>query len=49
VGRQSVARVEEVVGKERVREEVYEGMGHGIVGNEMADFGEWMGSVLGME
>jgi predicted esterase len=49
VGRQSVAWVEEVVGKERVREEVYEGMGHGIVGKEMKDFGEWMGSVLGME
>ena len=44
--RESVERVEGVVGKERVEERWYEGMGHVIAGKEVAEWVDWVGRVV---
>ena len=46
MARETVARVEEVVGKERVEERWYEGMRHVISGKEVGEWAEWVGRVL---
>ena len=47
VARQRQDRVREIVGEERVRTKMYQGMGHVVRGEEMRDFGEWLESVVG--